>query len=176
MLNPSTSPTCIGSFNIGLEDIARQIGDTHKTVQRLYRGLMVIEQAERMKVFSREDRWYNHFSFSHLYAGINYPGISGFIGLRPETDEHAGSWYPAEKGQELRELCLWLYGSKREDDTPPVIQTQNPHLRQLDAVVANREALAALTRIATTLTSPIEASQSVIQCLREIPARRQERT
>ena len=130
------------NFNIGLEDIARQIGDTHKTVQRLYRGLMVIEQAERMKVFSREDRWYNHFSFSHLYAGITYPGISGFIGLRPETDEQP-ELVPAEKGQELRELCLWLYGSKREE-TRPVIQTQNPHLRQLDAVVANREALAAL--------------------------------
>ncbi len=129
-------------FNIGLEDIARQIGDTHKTVQRLYRGLMVIEQAERMKVFSREDRLYNHFSFSHLYTGITYPGISGFIGLRPETDEQA-ELVPAEKGQELRELCLWLYGSKREE-TRPVIQTQNPHLRQLDAVVANREALAAL--------------------------------
>ena len=39
------------NFNIRLEDIARQIGDTHKTVQRLYRGLMVIEQAERMKDF-----------------------------------------------------------------------------------------------------------------------------
>ncbi len=130
------------NFNIGLEDIARQIGDTHKTVQRLYRGLMVIEQAERMKVFSREDRWYNHFSFSHLYAGITYPGISGFIGLRPETDEQPEP-VPAEKGQELRELCLWLYGSKR-DQTPPVIQSQNPHLRMLEAVVASREALAAL--------------------------------
>ena len=129
-------------FNIGLEDIARQIGDTHKTVQRLYRGLMVIEQAEQMKVFNREDCWYNHFSFSHLYTGITYPGISGFIGLRSETDEQPEP-VPAEKEQELRELCLWLYGSKKEE-TRPVIQTQNPHLRHLDAVVANREALAAL--------------------------------
>ena len=129
-------------FGISLEAIARQIGDTHKTVQRLYRGLMVIEQAEQMQVFSREDRWYNHFSFSHLYAGITYPGISGFIGLRPETDEMQDPVY-VEKKQELRELCLWLYGSKR-DQTPPVIQSQNPHLRQLNAVVANREALAAL--------------------------------
>ena len=144
------------NFNFGLEDIARQIGDTHKTVQRLYRGLMVIEQAERMKVFSREDRWYNHFSFSHLYAGITYPGIGGFIGLRPETDEQPEP-VPAEKGQELRELCLWLYGSKREE-THPVIQTQNPHLRQLDAVVANREALAAL-RDSHSLEIAFEASR-----------------
>ena len=130
------------NFKIKLEDIARQIGDTHKTVQRLYRGLMVIEQAERLKVFSRDDRWRNHFSFSHIYTGLDYEGISAFIGLQPETDEMQDP-VPIEKKQELRELCLWLYGSKR-DQTPPVIQSQNPHLRWLDAVVSNREALAAL--------------------------------
>ena len=129
-------------FSIELGDIAKQIGDTHKTVQRLYRGLMVIEQAEKLRIFSREDRWRNHFSFSHMYTGLDYPGISDFIGLQPETDEQPEP-VPIEKKNELRELCLWMYGSKREQ-MPPVIQTQNPHLRQLDAVVANREALATL--------------------------------
>lgn len=129
-------------FDIELADIASQIGDTHKTVQRLYRGLMVIEQAERLRVFSREDRWYKHFSFSHLYTGINYSGISDFIGLEAETDEKEDP-VPIERKQELRELCLWMYGSRRED-IPPVIQRQNPHLRQLEAVVSSREALSIL--------------------------------
>ena len=130
------------NYKIGLEDIARQIGDTHKTVQRLFRGLMVIEQAEGMEVFSRDDRWYNHFSFSHLYTGIGYKGISDFIGLRTASDEEEEP-VPKSRQRELGELCLWMYGSKREN-TPPVVQRQNPHLRQLEAVVANREALAAL--------------------------------
>ena len=130
------------NFDMPLEDIAKQIGDTHKTVQRLFRGLMVIEEAERLKVFCREDRWRNHFSFSHLYTGLDYDGISTFIGLRPETEEDQKP-VPANKKDELGELCLWMYGSKRKQ-TAPVIQTQNPHLRQLDAVVGNKEALAAL--------------------------------
>ena len=130
------------NFKIGLEDIAKQIGDTHRTVQRLYRGLMVIEQAERMKVFSREDRWFRGFYFSHLYTGIGYAGISEFIGLRSETDEQQEP-VPAEKKKELGELFLWMYGSKREN-VPPVIQKQNPHLGQLDAVVSNRQALSIL--------------------------------
>ena len=130
------------NFGIELEDIAKQIGDTHKTVQRLFRGLMVIERAERLKVFRRDDRWRKHFSFSHLYTGLDYDGISAFIGLRPETEEDREP-VPLDKKDELRELCLWMYGSKRER-TPPVIETQNPHLRQLDAVVGNKEALAAL--------------------------------
>ena len=50
-------------YGVALEDIARQIGDTHRTVQRLYRGLMVIEQADRVKAFGREDRYNKHFSF-----------------------------------------------------------------------------------------------------------------
>ena len=130
------------NFNVKLEDIAKQIGDTHRTVQRLFRGLMVIEQAERLNVFHREDRWRKHFSFSHLYTGLDYDGISAFIGLRPETEEEREP-VPAEKREELGELCLWMYGSKKAGE-PPVIETQNPHLRQLDAVVANKEAIAAL--------------------------------
>lgn len=131
-------------FGVKLEDIAKQIGDTHRTVQRLFRGLMVIEQAEQLKVFSRNDRWRSHFSFSHLHTGLGYSGISTFLGLRSETDEDPEP-VPPEKKEELRELCLWMYGSKREE-TPPVIEKQNPHLRQLDAVVSNREALAALRK------------------------------
>ena len=129
-------------IGIPLEDIAKQIGDTHRTVQRLYRGLMVIEQAERMKVFSRHDRWRSHFSFSHLYTGLNYSGISEFIGLQPETGERDDP-VPLEKNEELGELFLWMYGSKSRMQ-PPLIETQNPHLRQLEAVISSREALAAL--------------------------------
>ncbi len=130
------------NFSVTLEDIAKQIGDTHKTVQRLFRGLMVIEQAEDLRVFHRDDRTRRHFSFSHLYTGLDYDGISDFIGLRPETDEDEAP-VPIAKKEELGELCRWLYGSKKED-IPPVVVSQNPHLRHLDAVVSNKEALAAL--------------------------------
>jgi len=125
------------NFRVPLDDIASQIGDTHKTVQRLFRGLMVVEQAERMGVFHLEDRWRNHFAFSHLYTGI-----SAFIGLRSEPEDDQKP-VPIERKGELRELCLWMYGSKREE-MPPLIERQNPNLRQLDAVVSNKEALAAL--------------------------------
>ncbi len=144
------------NFGVELENIAKQIGDTHSTVQRLFRGLMVIEQAERMKVFRRDDRWRNHFSFSHLYTGIGYDGISAFIGLRPETDEDQEP-VPLDKKNELGELCCWMYGSKKEE-IPPVIETQNPHLRWLDEVLSNKEAVAAL-RDGQTLAYAYEASR-----------------
>lgn len=143
-------------FGVRLEDIARQIGDTHKTVQRLFRGLMVIEQAESLKVFDREDRWRDHFAFSHVYTGIGYSGIAGFLDLQSEAEEDEEP-VPARRKNELGDLCRWLYGSKREKKLP-VVETQNPHLRQLDAVVSNKEALAAL-RDGNDLASAFEMSR-----------------
>ena len=126
------------TFDEPLLQIAKQIGDNHNTVQRLFRGLMVIEQAEDWDVFHREDRWNRHFSFSHLYTGLVYPGISSFIGVI-SADEEDPKPVPEEKKEDLGELCVWLYGSKRRD-ARPVIRSQNPHLRQLDAVLGNRSA------------------------------------
>jgi hypothetical protein len=39
-------------YEVALSDIAQQIGDRHSTVQRLYRGLMVLDQAEKAKVLT----------------------------------------------------------------------------------------------------------------------------
>ena len=144
------------NYGVPLDDIARQIGDTHNTVRRLYRGLMVVEQAERVGAFQRSDRWRGHFAFSHLYAGLHYPGVSAFLNLRPASDEERAP-VPENKKAELRELLVWLYGSKSEKK-PPVIQSQNPHLRQLDAVLANTEALAAM-RTGAELSIAFEASR-----------------
>ena len=143
-------------FGVGLEDISKQIGDTHRTVQRLFRGIMVIEQAESMVVFDRTDHWRGRFAFSHLYTGLGYEGISAFVGLRPEAEEVTEP-VPPEKKEELRDLFLWLYGSKKENK-PPVIRSQNPDLRRLDRVVADREAVAAL-RAGTELSYAFEISR-----------------
>ena len=129
-------------YGYSLDDIAKQIGDTHKTVQRLYRGLMVIEQAEKAGVFERNNRWHRHFSFSHLYTGLQSRGISTFIGLRSEAEEERMP-VPDDKIDELGELCIWMYGNKNEG-VEPAIKRQNPDLRRLDSVVRREEALAAL--------------------------------
>src|SRR4051794_33109523 len=38
-------------------------GDRHDTVRRLYRGLMVLEQAEWTGAFDRKDRWNTRFAY-----------------------------------------------------------------------------------------------------------------
>ena len=125
-------------YQVQLQDIARQIGDKHRTVERLYRALMVIEQAEKAKVFRRENRYNSHFSFAHLYTGLDYEGIAAFISLRDESTE-SDEPVPKVKLKELGELCTWLYGDK-DLAVAPQVESQNPHLRQLDEVLRSKEA------------------------------------
>jgi hypothetical protein len=127
------------NFGVPLEEIAEQIGDRNRTVQRLYRAMMVIRQAESSGVFKREDRFYGGFSFSHLYTGLDYEGFKKFLHLR---DESAESSSPVPKGRlkELGELCKWLYGNKTES-VRPLIESQNPDLKILDEVLLKDNAI-----------------------------------
>lgn len=152
------------TFGIALADIANQIGDRHNTVQRLYRGLMVLEQAEREGAYNRENVFRNRLAFSHLYTGLDYEGISTFLSVAPKESE-TDSPVPKEKIKELGELCVWLYGN-RVDGTPPVVETQNPDLRRLNAVVANREAVAAL-RAGEDLSKAYEISRPATSVFEE---------
>jgi hypothetical protein len=130
------------NYGISLQEIARQIGDRHKTVQRLFRSLMVLRQAEKAKIYNIEDRYNPRFAFSHLYTGLDYEGISSFLGIESKNDEDKTP-VPDKKIQELGELCVWMYGSKKAKK-PPVIVSQNPHLRHLDIILKSREGLSAL--------------------------------
>jgi len=130
------------TYKVPLADIANQIGDRHRTVQRLYRGLMVIEQAERERVYDREDKFRPRFAFSHLYTGLDYDGINGFLKLKSENEE-AEDPVPKNRLKELGEFCVWLFGSTKLKKAP-VVESQNPDLRRLDDVLKSREAIAAL--------------------------------
>jgi hypothetical protein len=118
------------NFGVQLEQIAQQIGDKNRTVQRLYRAMMVIQQAERAGVFHRENRYKSHFSFSHLYTSLDYEGFKRFLRLSDATAESINP-VPDDRLRELGELCRWLYGDKQKE-IRPVVESQNPDLGMLD--------------------------------------------
>jgi hypothetical protein len=130
------------NYGIELNDIADQIGDNNSTVLRMYRGLMIVEQAEKAKVFSRADIKKNKFSFNYIYTGMDYPGIIGYLGLRTKgvTPEKP---VPVSKIKNLGNLMLWLYG-RDSSDTPSLIRSQNPDLKTLDTVLLTESGIKAL--------------------------------
>jgi hypothetical protein len=129
-------------YGVSLADIAAQIGDYNSTVERMYRGLMVILQAEAGGGFSRADTFNGKFYFSYIYSGIELPRIRSYVGITdtPRAERHP---VPRNKLTELTELCLWLYGSKSQN-TRPIISSQNPDLHTLDAVLGEDRGAAAL--------------------------------
>jgi hypothetical protein len=143
-------------YKVPLAEIAHQIGDRHNTVQRLYRGLMVLEQAEKEGVFDREDRFRPRLAFSHLYTGLDYENIASFLHISPKEAETTKP-VPAKRIKELGEMLVWLYGSKKNNQ-PPAVESQNPDLRQLNAVVASRQSIAAL-RSGVELSKAFEISR-----------------
>ena len=130
------------AYGIPLDDIAFQIGDTNKTVQKLYQGLMVLEQADRNKVYSFDDIQARRIYFSHLYTGLQREGIRSYLNIKG-AEEESKSPIPENRNKELGRLLEWLYGSKK-NDTQPVIRSQNPDLKYLDEVLQSREATVAL--------------------------------
>lgn len=124
-------------YNIPLESIATQIGDTNKTVQKLYQGLRVLEQAEENKVFNRSDITGSRIYFSHLYTALGYDGVRNYLGLN-ESEDEIEKPIQSEKKEEVGTFLTWLFGNKRTD-TEPIIRSQNPDLRRLDAVLKKTE-------------------------------------
>ena len=125
-----------------LEDIARTIGDYHSTVRRLYRAYMALKQAEDEGVYDRKWRTRKHFSFSHLYTGLDYKGIREFTRIA-DLDPPKVQPVPENRLKEFGELCVWLWGDENEG-TVPLVKSQNPDLRRLDRALQSTVGLSAL--------------------------------
>jgi hypothetical protein len=142
-------------YKISLNDIAYQVGDTHNTVQKLYQGIMIIEQAEKLKVFDRADIAKRRLYFSHLYTALQYEGFKEHLGIS-DADAESKSPVPVKNKNQLGEVLTWLYGSKKRG-VDSVIKSQNPDLKNLERILSSKPATAAL-RSGYTLEQAYEFS------------------
>ena len=129
-------------IGIPIRDIAEHIGDRHDTVERIYRGYKVLEQAENQTDFTIEDQMRNRFYFSHLYTAIASPEFQEFLGLDPDRFPDVDP-VPKENINKLSELMGWIYGS-RTKRTEPLVRKQAPDLGNLGRVISNQLSLEAL--------------------------------
>jgi hypothetical protein len=129
-------------YGVPLDDIAKQIGDYSSTVHRMYRGLMVIEQAEKAGVFDRKEISKPSFYFNYIYTALDYPGFNSFLGLESKTST-AHDPVPKNKVKQLGEVCEWLYGNSKRDKQS-LIRSQNPDLKTLDSILTSKTGVEAL--------------------------------
>ena len=126
---------------IGLGEIAKAIGDRHDTVKRMVAGIYVLEQAQKECLFDIEDRYSRKFSFSHLYTALARSQYMDYLGLeaawsRGDPDANP---VPADGLPRLKQVLVWIYGSKA-DAVAPAVRKQNPDIKRLGEVLAHAEA------------------------------------
>jgi len=104
--------------------------------------MFVLDQAEETKIYDVRDRYPGkRFAFSHLYIALTRVGYREFLGLPEEwrADDPRPNPVPKKNLENLQKVLLWLYGSK-SDQIKPVINSQNPDLKYLSAVLASPRA------------------------------------
>ena len=123
-----------------VRDVARRLGDTHRTVARLVNGYTVLRQAEKLG-FDRE-KIPGRFAFSHLYTALTRPNYRDYLGLPDDVDLLPENPVDEDHRDQLVQLMGFLYGG---EDLKPVVRSQNPDLKRLMEVLPNRTALGMLT-------------------------------
>ncbi len=128
-----------------LAAIAKCIGDRHDTIKRMVNAIYVLEQAEDQNLFRVDDRMNPRFSFSHLYTALSRAPYMEFLGLDSAWTSYDPtiSPVPPNKLEQLQELLRWIYGSKK-DNVKPVVNSQNPDIKQLGEVLASPQGLIVL--------------------------------
>ena len=117
------------NFGLSLTEIASGIGDLHETVTRLYRGYVVLQQAQDQLDFDTTDTQHRRFPFSHLWTALGYVSIRDYLGVSPEALENENP-VPNHQLPQLRHLMQWLFGSQSQN-LEAKVRRQNPDLRHL---------------------------------------------
>ncbi|ADU67020.1 hypothetical protein Selin_2304 [Desulfurispirillum indicum S5] len=130
------------SGSADLEEIAQKIGDKHDTIKRMVAAIYVLDQAEAEEVFSVDDRFAAKFHFSHLYTALSRSHYMEFLGVDIAWSQYEPSPnpIPRNKLKSLKEVLVWIYGSK-EDGMKPVVESQNPDIKRLGEVLCSTEGL-----------------------------------
>lgn len=129
-------------MGIDFDSILRSTGDRNRTSIKMFNGLMLLRQGEKITRFKREDFNSSKFYFSHLYTLIQYPDTKKFLGIQ-DLDSSVPfneSPVPEKNKKQLEELLIWIFGSKSLK-VSGIIKSQNPDLRMLDDIIASPEAL-----------------------------------
>ena len=129
------------SGSASLTEIARSIGDRHDTIKRMVSAIFVLEQAEKHDCYRIAVRYSRKFNFSHLYTALGRSQFMAYLGLEPSWAKFDPAPDPVPTGKlgELRNVLVWIYGEKPDDE--PVVASQNPDIRRLGEVLAHAEAL-----------------------------------
>ena len=143
------------NFDLSLTEIASGIGDRHETVRRLYRGYVVLRQAQDMLSFDTSNTRHSRFPFSHLWTALGYVSIRNYLGVDPETLDNENP-VSSDRLSQLQNLMNWLFGDQSQNIEAKVCR-QNPDLRNLVRALDTQEGID-LLESGSSLLAALDAS------------------
>lgn len=128
--------------NKTIEDVAKQLGDNNDTVRSYVSSILVLEQAENNDIYNIKDKTSKgKFAFSHLYTALDRLEYRNFLGLKQGWNaEPVENPVPKKYLENLREVLVYMYGSKK-DDKQALVKSQNPDIKKLGIILSNDLAL-----------------------------------
>ncbi len=126
-------------FGKSLSEIASSIGDRHETVTRLYRGYVVLRQAQDQLGFDTTDTQHRRFPFSRLWTALGYASIRKYLGVDPKALENENP-VPGSHQRQLEFLMLRLFGNQSRN-IDATVRRQNPDLRHLARTLEVRKGI-----------------------------------
>ncbi len=141
------------SNGLTIDAIARQLGDDNDTIRAYISGILVLEQAEKNRLFEISDRHNKgKFAFSHLYTALNRSEYQNFLGLEQGWNRNPTiDPVPKQNEDKLKEVLRYMYGSK-QDNFAPLVKSQNPDLKNVGEVINHPVALERIRSGSATLS------------------------
>jgi hypothetical protein len=138
----------------GLREIADEIGDKHRTLERLVEAFRMVKQLEAAGLFIPDDTMRSgkgiaKFPFSWVYTALGYKSIREWLGIdaagtRDGTTYARADIVPAESLSRAAELLDWLFGSRSRGQKPRIEESRQ--ISDIAASVLSEKRVALLKR------------------------------
>ena len=135
-----------------LEEIALLIGDETRDIARWVRTQSLVEIAHEQGM--SEDDAAKKFYFSYLLTSSDAPATK--LWLEMKSEETSGLVTSVNE-ERLKQLWLWLYGSKSSETSPVVPESRQIH--KLNRVIASPKAVKELQRTGNLERAVVETKE-----------------
>ncbi len=136
----------------GLRQIADEIGDKHRTLERMVQAYRLVTQLESNARFSatatmKKGRGTATYPFSWVYTALGFSAIREWIGLSQETPDATISSdiiTDLDGLDKASDLLVWMFGSQAKNRQPAL--TDSREISDLAAAVTDERVLSQLRR------------------------------
>lgn len=132
----------------GLTQIAEEIGDTNRTLERMVEAYRLVNQLIDSGRFdpsasTRKGRGSAPYPFSWVYTALSFMSIREYLSIR-DRDPSSKNPVPTTKLDDAAEFLTWMFGDERKGESARINDSRE--IQDLAAAVTNRAQISHMRR------------------------------